>query len=264
MELKPDTSSIRWKTAKTDSGISIKAEFPGMKVTQNEIFQTKIAPNDAGISLLNEIADYNKRYSDIPKIESTEIVFDNKEAMISHISSYSLWISTRNEVEIQKAALDEEYLINGSPLDQKYRDDISQKLSELTNDLTKSIEAVLDKNETWSSAIEGDSGDIVMCSKEKDGKYKMVLTGLANDEEYTHPDLPVLSGRSIIWLRDAGLLAPSSITLGQMQRVFTAPGSFFGGRDTDAAIQYEEFVVDKGKSLIKVPMPLDEASVINN
>ncbi len=264
MESKPGAPSIKWETTKTDAGISIQAEFPGMKVIQNEIFQKKIAPDGADKSLLDEIAEYNKRYSDIPKTQSTEIVFDDKETMISYVASYSFWISTRNEVEIQKAALDEKYLINGKPLGKKHRDDISQKLSVLKNDLAKSIKAASDKNEIWSSTIEGDSGDIIICRKEDSGKYKMILTGLINDEEYTNPDVPVLSTRSILWLRDAGLLAPSNITLGQMQRVFTAPDSFLGGRDTDAAIQYEEFVVNNGKSLIKVPIPLDEASVINN
>lgn len=264
MESKQTQPSSKWETTKTDAGLLIQAEFPGMKVSQFEIIQKKIAPPKADQKLLNEIDDYNTRFSDIPKTRSTEVVFDDKEAMISCVASYALFISTRNEVELQRAALDKTYLINGNPLGEKYRDEISMKLSEIKNNLTNSIEKSIDSGETWYSVIEGDGGDIIMCSKEKNGKYKMILTGLKNDEDYTEPDLPVLSACSIIWLRDADLLAPSSITLGQMQRVFTSPDSFFGGRSTDATIQHEEFVVNGGKSLLKVLKPLDENLVINN
>lgn len=254
-----------WKTSQTEQGMFIsEAERPGIKIRQFDVIQKKVAPLNADPDTLADVNDYNMRYSDIPRHDSTEVIFDDKERMIGQVASYIYFIKTRNEVLLQKAALDKNYLVNGkAPLKEKYRPEIVAGLTQLQSTLAEGINTNFERNEIWYSIVGGDGGDIIICSMESDGKYKMTLSGLKNDEQHMEPDTPVLSLRTGIWLRDAGLLAPGNITPAQAQRVFTAPNSFFGGEDVREDIPHEEFTV-ANRWKIKVLLPTDKKSVASN
>jgi hypothetical protein len=207
--------------------------------------------------------DYNRKFADIPETQKTEITLDDDQKMLELVTSYVHWIWTHDEVGLQQAAHDPSILVHGYTISPDVKENIVTKMAELRENLKQSVFKDIDETNLWYSVVDGDGGDILMCSKDKSGKYKLSLSGLKIMEENLEPEIPILSFRTQCWLRDSGLLAPSKITSAQMQRVFTAPDSFLGGKDSDKTVQYDTFVTKNGQTIKVLHPPEDYDARVN-